>query len=48
MGICGGFQMIGRSIADPHRIESDGRTIEGLGLNEAFYGHGPREDADQS
>jgi len=32
VGICGGFQMIGKSIADPHRIESDGQTIEGLGL----------------
>jgi len=32
VGVCGGFQMIGQSIADPHHIESDGETIEGLGL----------------
>jgi len=32
VGVCGGFQMIGQSIADPHHIESDGQTIEGLGL----------------
>ncbi len=32
IGICGGFQMIGSGIADPHCLESDGKTIEGLGL----------------
>jgi cobyric acid synthase CobQ len=32
LGICGGFQMLGRSIADPYRIESDGETLAGLGL----------------
>jgi len=32
VGVCGGFQMIGQSIADPHHIESDGQSIEGLGL----------------
>lgn len=32
IGICGGFQMIGARIADPHKLESDGRTIEGLGF----------------
>jgi cobyric acid synthase CobQ/L-threonine-O-3-phosphate decarboxylase len=32
VGVCGGFQMIGQSIADPHHIESEGQTIEGLGL----------------
>lgn len=32
VGICGGFQMIGARIADPHHLESDGRTIDGLGL----------------
>ncbi len=32
VGICGGFQMIGSGIADPHRLETDGKTIEGLGF----------------
>lgn len=32
VGICGGFQMIGREIADPHRIESSGDTVEALGI----------------
>jgi cobyric acid synthase CobQ len=32
VGICGGFQMIGRQIVDIHGLESDGRTIRGLSL----------------
>jgi len=32
LGICGGCQMLGRAIADPHRIESDVELIEGLAL----------------
>ncbi|MDI6773855.1 MAG: cobyric acid synthase [Verrucomicrobiota bacterium] len=33
VGICGGFQMMGESIADPHRMESDaGGSFDGLGL----------------
>ncbi|MDO5100840.1 MAG: cobyric acid synthase [Eubacteriales bacterium] len=34
-GICGGFQMLGRSVADPQAVENeDCRFIEGLGLLE--------------
>ncbi len=32
IGICGGFQFLGRTIADPHAIESGGETISGLNL----------------
>lgn len=32
VGICGGFQMIGSRIADPHGLESPGKTLEGLGF----------------
>ncbi|MDH5510976.1 MAG: cobyric acid synthase [Nitrospinota bacterium] len=32
VGICGGFQMLGETVRDPHRIESDGAEAIGLGL----------------
>ncbi|MGV1100063.1 cobyric acid synthase [Thiovibrio sp. JS02] len=32
VGICGGFQMLGRSVEDPYFIESAGEALEGLGL----------------
>jgi len=32
IGICGGYQMMGLSLADPHGVEGEPRTIEGLGL----------------
>jgi cobyric acid synthase CobQ/L-threonine-O-3-phosphate decarboxylase len=34
VGICGGFQMLGRDIDDPFKIESDGGRIEALGMLE--------------
>jgi adenosylcobyric acid synthase len=32
LGVCGGCQMLGAKIIDPHRIESDKEQAEGLGL----------------
>ncbi|MDP4005786.1 cobyric acid synthase [Methylobacterium sp. NEAU K] len=32
LGLCGGFQMLGRTLADPHGIEGTPRTVPGLGL----------------
>jgi adenosylcobyric acid synthase len=32
LGLCGGYQMLGRSIADPDGIEGPPATVDGLGL----------------
>jgi cobyric acid synthase CobQ len=32
VGICGGFQLLGQRIADPHGLESDGTDVRALGL----------------
>jgi adenosylcobyric acid synthase len=32
LGVCGGYQMLGRRIADLHGSESDRREVDGLGL----------------
>ncbi|MCU0586572.1 MAG: cobyric acid synthase [Syntrophobacteraceae bacterium] len=32
VGLCGGYQMLGRSVRDPHGVESGLREVAGLGL----------------
>ncbi len=32
MGLCGGFQMLGRNVSDPYGVESELGYIEGIGL----------------
>ena len=32
VGVCGGFQILGREITDPYGIESEGCSLRGLGL----------------
>lgn len=43
LGICGGYQMLGRRITDPLGIEGDRREIEGLGLLEVETRLGPEK-----
>jgi adenosylcobyric acid synthase len=41
LGICGGAQMLGRSIADPLGVEGAATTVEGLGLLDQQTEFGP-------
>ena len=41
VGLCGGYQLLGRRILDPYQVESTARELEGLGLLdvETSFGH---------
>ena len=41
LGICAGYQMLGRSIADPGGVESAAPAVDGLGLLDAVTTFGP-------
>jgi adenosylcobyric acid synthase len=43
LGLCGGFQLLGRTIADPHGVEAVGPAVEGLGLLEVDTEFQPRK-----
>ncbi|MEG1871217.1 MAG: cobyric acid synthase CobQ, partial [Peptostreptococcaceae bacterium] len=32
LGICGGYQMLGKEIIDPHKVESDNEEVKGIGI----------------
>ncbi len=41
IGICGGYQMLGKTVNDPHRVESKKGNVAGLGLldSETTFNH---------
>ncbi len=41
LGICAGYQMLGRTIADPDGVESSERAVDGLGVLDASTTFGP-------
>lgn len=43
-GLCGGFQMLGKTIADPDAIEGPPREVEGLGLLDVHTVIGPQKE----
>jgi adenosylcobyric acid synthase len=47
VGICGGYQMLGEKILDPHQVESDEREVDGLRLLEMVTDFTPEKSTVQ-
>jgi adenosylcobyric acid synthase len=43
LGLCGGYQMLGMRISDPHGIEGSPRVVDGLGLLDIETEFGPEK-----
>jgi adenosylcobyric acid synthase len=43
LGLCGGYQMLGKKISDPYGIEGHARSVEGLGLLDIETELGPEK-----
>jgi len=43
LGICGGYQMLGRTLSDPHGIEGPAGTVSGLGHLDVATGMTPEK-----
>ena len=48
LGICGGYQMLGKSVSDPHGMEGPPGEVEGLGLLDVATVLTGDEDAEPS
>jgi adenosylcobyric acid synthase len=46
-GICGGYQMLGQKILDPHKVESKEAEVAGLGLLDAVTEFAPEKSTSQ-
>jgi adenosylcobyric acid synthase len=47
VGICGGYQMLGQKILDPHKVESSETEVAGLGLLDAVTEFIPEKSTSQ-
>ena len=47
VGICGGYQILGQKILDPHKVESENTEVAGLGLLDVITEFGPEKSTRQ-
>lgn len=47
IGVCGGYQMLGKTIEDPQRLECAAGSAEGLGLLDAVTGYASQKSTTQ-